>query len=61
MLGWAPGYIPRIVRVLLAIAGPGYALYYLGPYFYPDLDVGFLFVTVSGGPAFGVWLLVRRA
>ena len=53
------GYIPRIVGVLLAIAGLGYVLYYLGPYLYPDLDVGFLFVTFFGELVFMVWLLVR--
>ena len=53
------GYIPRIVGVLLAIAGLGYVLYYLGPYLYPDLDVGFLFVTFFGELVFMAWLLVR--
>jgi hypothetical protein len=34
-------------------------LYYLSPYLYPDLDLGFLFVTFLGELVFPVWLLVR--
>jgi hypothetical protein len=52
-------YIPRILGVLLAIAGLGYMLFYLGPYLYPDLDLGFLFITFFGELVFAVWLLVR--
>jgi hypothetical protein len=53
------GYIPRILGVLLAIAGLGYVVNYLGPYLYPNLDLGFLFVTFFGELVFAVWLLVR--
>jgi len=52
-------YIPRILGVLLVIAGLGYVVNYLRPYFYPDLDTGFLFVTFFGEPVFALWLLVR--
>jgi hypothetical protein len=52
-------YIPRIWGVLLAIAGLGHMLYQLGPYLYPDLSLGFLFVIFFGELIFAVWLLVR--
>lgn len=53
------GYIPRFVGILLALAGLGYVVYYLGPYLYPHLDLSFLFVTFFGELVFWVWLLVR--
>jgi hypothetical protein len=53
------GYIPRVVGVLLVIAGLGYVLNYLRPYLYPDLDTDFLFVTFFGELVFALWLLVR--
>lgn len=53
------GYIPRILGVLLVIAGLGYLLNYLRPYLYPDLDTSFLFVTFFGELVFAFWLLVR--
>ena len=53
------GYIPRVVGVLLVIAGLGYMLNYLRPYLYPDLDTDFLFVTFFGELVFALWLLVR--
>lgn len=53
------GYIPRILGILVAVAGSGWVLYCLGPYLYPGLDVGFLFVTFFGELVFMVWLLVR--
>ena len=52
-------YIPRILGVLLVIAGLGYVINYLRPYLYPDLDTRFLSVTFFGELIFAVWLLVR--
>lgn len=52
-------YIPGILGLLLVIAGLGYMLNYLGPYLYPDLDLGFLFVTFFGELIFAIWLLAR--
>lgn len=53
------GYIPRILGVLLVIAGLGYVVNYLRPFLYPDLDLGFLFVAFFGELIFAVWLLAR--
>ena len=53
------GYIPRIIGVLLGIAGFGYMINYLRPYLYPELDLGFLSATFFGELIFAVWLLAR--
>lgn len=53
------GYIPRIVGILLVIAGLGYVFNYLGPYLYPALDLRFLPVTFLGELIFPIWLLIR--
>lgn len=58
-LVYRSGYMPRILGVLLLIAGPGYIAYYLSPYFYPNTDVGFLMITFLSEPILMVWLLVR--
>jgi hypothetical protein len=58
-LVYRSGYIPRILGILLAIAGLGYLIYYLGPYLYPTADVGFIMITFFGELIFMLWLLVR--
>ena len=52
-------YIPRILGILLAIAGFGYLIYYLSPYLYPNADLGFIMITFFGELIFMFWLLVR--
>jgi len=58
-LVYRSGYIPGILGVVLAIAGLGLLVYCLGPYLYPDADLGFLMFTFLGEPIFMLWLLVR--
>jgi len=53
------GYIPKLLGVLLMLAGVGYALTYLRPYLYPGLDVKFLMVTFFGELVFSFWLVLR--
>lgn len=53
------GYIPKVLGILLAIAGLGYPVYYLGPYLYPNADLGFIFITFFGELVFMLWLLIR--
>jgi hypothetical protein len=52
-------YIPRMLGILLAIAGVGYPIYYLSPYLYPNTDLGFIMITFFGELVFMLWLLVR--
>jgi hypothetical protein len=58
-LVYRSGYIPRILGILLAIAGLGCLVYYLGPYLYPKADLGFILVTFLGESIFTLWLLIR--
>lgn len=58
-LVYRAGYIPRILGILLAVAGVGYVIYSLGPYLYPQADVDFLFITFLSEPIFTFWLLIR--
>ncbi len=58
-LVYRSGYIPRILGILLAIAGFGYLIYYLSPYLYPNADLGFIMITFFGELIFMLWLLVR--
>jgi hypothetical protein len=51
-------YIPRLLGVLLVIAGVGYVASTLGPYLLPRFDFGWLFVTFFGELVFMLWLLV---
>ena len=58
-LVYRSGYIPRILGILLAIAGVGWVIHELGPYLFPDADLGFLFITFFGELIFMAWLLIR--
>ena len=58
-LAYRSNFIPRILGVLLVVAGLGYAVVNLGPYLYPSVDVGWLSITFFGEVIFMFWLLVR--
>jgi len=53
------GYIPRILGILLVIAGLGWVVHELGPYLLPGADLGFLFITFTLEVVFMFWLLIR--
>ena len=44
---------------MLVIAGLGWVVNELGPYLFPNADLGFLFITFLGESVFMLWLLVR--
>ncbi|MDH3646016.1 MAG: DUF4386 domain-containing protein [Gammaproteobacteria bacterium] len=58
-LVYRSGYIPRILGILLTIAGLGWLIYVLSPYLYPNADVGFIMITFVGEIIFMLWLLAR--
>ncbi len=58
-LVYRSGYIPKILGILLAIAGLGYLISELRPYLYPNVDVGFTMITFFGEVILMLWLLVR--
>ena len=53
------GYIPRILGILLVIAGLGWVFHELSPFLLPNTDMGFLFITFFGELFFMAWLLIR--
>ena len=52
-------YIPKILGILLAIAGLGYLINTLKPFLFPTYNLGFIMITFFGELIFMVWLLVR--
>jgi uncharacterized protein DUF4386 len=52
-------FIPKILGVLLAVAGLGFLISYLSPFLYPDADLGFIMITFFGEVFFMVWLLLK--
>jgi len=52
-------YIPRILGVLLIIAGLGYLLTSLNPFLFPDINLDFAEYTFYGELIFMLWLLIR--
>ena len=52
-------YIPRIMGLLLAIAGLGWVIDSLSAYLYPHADLGLIKFTFFGEMIFMIWLLVR--
>jgi hypothetical protein len=52
-------YIPKILGILLIIAGLGYLLTTLKPYLFPDINIDFAMYTYYGELIFMLWLLIR--
>ena len=58
-LVYRSGYIPRILGILLTIAGLGYFINALCPYLLPDAQFGFIMIAFSGELIFMLWLLAK--
>jgi len=52
-------YIPRILGVLLIVAGLGYLLTTLKPYLFPGINLAFAEYTFYGELIFMLWLLIK--
>jgi len=52
-------YIPRILGVLLIIAGLGYLTSALEPFLFPNINVDFAKFTFYGEPLFMLWLIIK--
>ncbi len=59
LLAYFASYVPKIMGVLLIIAGLGYFINSLQPYFFPTVDTSLLMITFFGELVFMVWLLVK--
>ncbi len=57
-LAYKAKYVPKIIGILLLIAGIGYFVSSLKPYFFPQLDTSFVMITFIGELVFMVWLLI---
>ena len=53
------GYIPKIMGILLAIAGLGYLIDTLRPFLFPDYNLDFIMITFFGELIFMLWLLIK--
>ena len=58
-LVYRSGYIPKIMGILLMIAGAGYAIDNLRGWVLPGVNLDFLMITFFGELAFMLWLLIR--
>ena len=52
-------YIPKIIGLLLIVAGLGYVIDDLKYFFYPTFDTGFLWLTYFGELVFMFWLIIN--
>lgn len=60
LLGWLiyrSGYVPKWLGIVLAIDGAGWTIMESGPYLFPGVDLGFLFVATFGELILLVWLI----
>ena len=59
VLVWMSNYIPKLVGVLLIIAGFGYLINALKPVIFPDINIDFAQYTFYGELIFMLWLLIK--
>ncbi|WP_103068495.1 DUF4386 domain-containing protein [Aquimarina sediminis] len=52
-------YIPKLLGVLLTIAGCGYLIVTLQPFLFPNINVELVSITFLGEVIFMLWLLIR--
>ncbi|HLY69331.1 MAG TPA: DUF4386 domain-containing protein, partial [Puia sp.] len=60
-LVYRSGYIPRIIGILLVIAGSGWLMDNMQPYLFPGLRINFTIIMIAGlgELVFMFWLLIR--
>ena len=58
-LAMKASYVPKWIGLFLLIAGTGYFINSIKPYFFPSIDTSILFVTFFGEIVFMFWLLIR--
>lgn len=59
VLVWRSNYIPRLLGVLLIIAGFGYLINALKPVMFPHVNIDFAQFTFYGELVFMLWLLIK--
>ena len=58
-LAFKASYVPKWIGILLIIAGAGYFIDSIKPYFFPGLDTSYLMITFFGELVFMFWLLIK--
>ena len=53
------GYIPKIMGILLVIAGLGYLINTLKPFLFPGYNLDFIMISFFGELIFMLWLLIK--
>ena len=59
ILMYKASYIPKVMGVLILLAGATYIIISLKPYFFKEYDLSWMMVFYAGELVFGIWLLVR--
>jgi hypothetical protein len=52
-------YVPRVIGILLIINGLGWLVGTVGPYVFPDADLGYVSISYLGEAVFMLWLLIK--
>ena len=52
-------YIPKIMGILIMLAGLGWIIINLQPYFFKQYDISWMLIFSVGELVFGIWLLVK--
>ena len=58
-LVYRSGYVPKLLGLLLAVAGMGYLINSMAPYMFPKANLGWLPFSFSGELFFMFWLLIK--
>ena len=59
ILIYKASYIPKVMGVLIMLAGAAYIMISLQPYFFKSYDFSWMMVFYFGELFFGIWLLVK--
>jgi hypothetical protein len=58
-LVYRSSYIPKLIGILLVIAGLGYVVQNLNAYLFPEPDLSYIGIALIGELVFMFWLLIR--
>src|SRR5690606_32603006 len=59
VLIYKASYIPKILGILILLAGLSWIMHGLQPYFFRDYNLSWMMYFSVGELAFGIWLLVK--
>jgi hypothetical protein len=59
ILIYKASYIPKVMGILLVLAGAAYTIISLRPYFFKEYDLSWMMAFYAGEVIFAIWLLVK--